>query len=125
MKVFAVTSGIYSDYHIVAIFSTEQKANEFVEKYKVEKRDYVDIEPYELDKHDEGEMIPTFRVHVLRDGNISYHEIELAEKQKPTYCKEEYFGDIVVYIQTEDQERAYKVAKEKWREWFLKKEEDS
>jgi hypothetical protein len=45
-EVFAVTSGSYSDYHIVAMFSTKELAEEFIRLIPDE--EYNGIEEYEL-----------------------------------------------------------------------------
>ena len=48
-KVYIVTDGDYSDYRIVAVFSTEEKAKEYIQTTG-EGDDYVEVEvdvPYE------------------------------------------------------------------------------
>lgn len=47
MKVYAVNSGIYSDYRIHAMFSTKEKATEFM--FFFHDSDYNEIEEYTLD----------------------------------------------------------------------------
>ena len=47
MEVYAVNSGTYSDYRICGIFSTRQKAEEFMQF--VRESDYNEIEVYEID----------------------------------------------------------------------------
>jgi len=46
-KVYAVSSGSYSDYRVNAIFSTKELAEEFM-RY-IPDNDYNDIEEYEID----------------------------------------------------------------------------
>ena len=48
-KVFIVTSGDYSDYGIDRVFSTEEKAKEWVDVITSMYGGYYDIEQYELD----------------------------------------------------------------------------
>jgi hypothetical protein len=69
-KVFAVSSGEYSDYRVVAIFTTEEKAETYMNA--VPSSDYNDIEEYELDppiadliKRGYGIWL----VHMLLDGS--------------------------------------------------------
>jgi hypothetical protein len=71
-KVFVVTRGSYSDYGIVAIFSSREKALEItrapagVEDYS----DFNEIEEYELDEP--RERLPgCYRVTVEADGQVS------------------------------------------------------
>lgn len=47
MKVYIVTSGEYSDYHIDRVFSTKEKAQEYVDHIG---SDWRDIEEYNLDE---------------------------------------------------------------------------
>lgn len=52
MKVYAVTTGCYSDYRIDCIFSTKEKADEYVKCYSNSREydnDEVQVEEYELD----------------------------------------------------------------------------
>lgn len=46
-KIFAVNSGVYSDYRVVALFSTQEKAQAFMNA--APNQEYNDIEVYELD----------------------------------------------------------------------------
>jgi hypothetical protein len=48
-KVYAATSGSYSDYGIVAIFSTKEAAQLFMERHPNQWNDWNDIEEYDLD----------------------------------------------------------------------------
>lgn len=47
-KVYVVTSGKYNAYHIDCVFSTKEKAMEYVALHNITSNDY-DIEEYELD----------------------------------------------------------------------------
>lgn len=44
-KIYIVTGGDYSDYHIAAIFSTDKKAEEYVQQ----NGDFYRVEPYDID----------------------------------------------------------------------------
>lgn len=69
-KIYAVNSGCYSDYRIVALFSTPERAQEFMAA--VPDSDYNDVEEFELNP-DTADMIKRgyslWSVHMLRDGN--------------------------------------------------------
>lgn len=55
-KVFVVTSGIYSDYSISRVFSTEDMAKKWVgNKRDYDETEYYSIEEYELDDFSEAE----------------------------------------------------------------------
>ena len=74
MKVYVVTSGTYSDYHIDAVFSTKENAEKYNNIYG--KDDFEDIEEFEVD--DEmalinrigDEKITIYLVCMDRDGNV-------------------------------------------------------
>jgi hypothetical protein len=80
-KVYAVSSGSYSDYRVDAIFSTKKLAEEFMRI--IPHNDYNAIEEYEIDPVapdiiKRGYSI--WSVHMLRDGNtesVKKREIEL------------------------------------------------
>lgn len=73
--VYAISAGSYSDYRIVAVFSSEEKANEFMRL--VPDPDYNGIEVYELDS-----KVPDLIKHgyspwfvlMLRDGTTERSE---------------------------------------------------
>lgn len=69
--IYAVNSGSYSDYRIVALFSTKKAARTYMSAVK--DSDYNDIEEYELDP-DTADLIrrgySVWRVRMLRDGTV-------------------------------------------------------
>jgi hypothetical protein len=120
-KVFAVTSGSYSDYHVVAVFSTEAKAQEYIDASK-EAASYdwcnlEDVEEYTLD----APIIPLYYVTVrmLRDGTIEDGD------NLDLHFGEHTTGFVGIWIynsgdsafswttDTKDKKRAIKVANEK------------
>ena len=76
-KVYIVTDGDYSSYRIVAVFSTEEKAKEYIQTTG-EGDDYVEVEvdvPYERKDR-------VWRI----DMRISNHKVT-------HYCKEDYYDN--------------------------------
>jgi len=69
-KIYAVNSGSYSDYRVVALFSTPERAQEFMAA--VPDSDYNGVEEFELNP-DTADLIKRgyslWLVHMLRDGN--------------------------------------------------------
>ena len=58
MQVYVVTSGEYSDYRIDAIFSTAEKAQEYIDmKEFTDKYESYRINVWEVDKHYETEIV--------------------------------------------------------------------
>lgn len=112
-KVYIVTSGEYSDYHICKVFSTKEKADEYVDARGSE----YSIEEWEVDKEfDRGARI--WEVSMSADGK----EIIFAEpKDLPGYkdCISfavDYSGEerLVFYIETDSMTRAVKIASERY-----------
>jgi len=70
-KVYAVTSGAYSDYRINAIFSSKQRAQEFMDA--IPNNGYNGIEEYEIDP-DTADLIRRWyhiwEVLMLRNGDV-------------------------------------------------------
>lgn len=68
-KVYIVTEGEYSDYHIEEVFSTRKKAEEFIEKYKeVEEYWYGEIEEYEIDSISDIKIIRCINMTYIFDS---------------------------------------------------------
>lgn len=67
MQVYVVTSGEYSDYGINAIFSTAEKAQEYVSmKEFTDENEYYSINIWDVDEHHETECVNL----VLLNGEI-------------------------------------------------------
>lgn len=68
-KVYAVSSGSYSDYRVDAIFSSRKLAEDFIATIK--DNNYNDIEEYEIDPPTVDLICrgySVWRVHMLKDG---------------------------------------------------------
>ena len=70
-KIYAVSRGCYSDYRVVALFSTESDAKLFVERHPDQFNEWNDVEVYELDSNVEKlrEGFSHFFVQMRRDGS--------------------------------------------------------
>ena len=114
-KVYIITEGEYSDYHIERVFSTKEKADEFVQCHGTDYR----IEEYELD----GEM-------AVREEKLWYVRFCI-DDNKVTDCRptsyvimrdkcqfEKWYGGnsktICFYVDADIMERAIKIAKERF-----------
>lgn len=88
-KVFVVTQGCYSDYHICRAFSSKDLAEQWIGDRK-EKDEYYDdmgIEEYELDDFSGSERnkILSYRIEMNLSGEI-------------THCKPDFGDDARVYV---------------------------
>lgn len=124
---YAVSRGSYSDYGVVAIFSTKEKAEEYM--LFVPSDDYNDIETYELDpgvvdKIRKG-YSPWF-VIMLRDGTteevrrqeVSSYSIGSSawihrRSTLPSRVQHSLPDCIVVHTMAKSEEHAVKIANEK------------
>jgi len=131
-KVYVITRGEYSNYHICAVTMDEEKAQRLRMKYTCE-YEKAEIEEYPLD--DEmvyiPEYIPVFKVQFYKDGKneISLsHFVEKGTENPPKYKIEkhkklksdyrnyrgedlwEYYDVSVVMVAAKDRGHALKIA---------------
>ena len=112
-KVYIVTSGDYSDYTIEAAFSTEEKANEFIQQhgsdYRLEVHD-VDEEVKKETKLWEVSMY--YEDFTLKKCSIAWEDLYIADTFR---VLDDCFGKKVLYqyIETDSMDRAIKIASER------------
>ncbi len=91
-KIFIVTDGAYSGYHIVGVFSSREKAEEFAPA-AVADIGYATIEEWELDvMPDEGYLQQIFTTRLDPGGNVIYESDPLSPEteQRPRDWSESY-----------------------------------
>jgi len=121
-SVYIVTAGSYSDYHIITAFSTPEMAERFVAEYNGQHGSYygekAEAEEYTLDSPppewkyadvflDEGGNVTEIRWRISTAGAPAapYFTWPFRAAEPTLLC---------VQVQTEEEERAVKVAHEKW-----------
>lgn len=123
MKVWIVTNGQYSDKGNVAVFSDEQTAKNFRDKFYSKEGD---IEEFELDSIAPGQLAAwvielNLTGELIRAyceglhhccGNPPYKQTNAGKKT--SYFSGDYFE---VKCWAEDENHAVKIASEKWAEW--------
>jgi hypothetical protein len=75
MTVYVVTSGCYSDYGINAIFSTQEKAQEYMEAFPRDEYNpilEIDLDPEHAAHKKAGRTL--YRVGIDREGNVEWCE---------------------------------------------------
>ena len=135
MKVYAVTSGIYSDYGIEALFSSKEKAEEFMRLFPRRTPEYNDPEEYVLNP-DAVDHVKKGRslwvVTMSRDGSVSeaykkgndcwslYGPPEIVERKTGGRAPEKVLR-VMAWAKTEEQalkiangQRARMIAKGEW-----------
>lgn len=120
-KVFVVTSGSYSDYGIDAIFTTRELAQSFIDAFKTDKWNEMDIEEWDLDpnkKHLKQNRKPYF-LRINKKGDVS--DLSLADsaygfKQDMPEAKISYTHNLEwmnINCFADDENHAVKIAGEK------------
>ena len=116
-KIYIVTSGDYSDYRIERVFSTKEKANEFVQQHGTDYR----IEEYVVDEEIKKEQklwliafdtknnkLLSAVSHAPNDCNIEF--IDTCKRQD-SVCND---SSIIFWLEADTMDRAIKVAKERY-----------
>lgn len=114
-KIYIVTEGEYSDYHICAVFSTREKAEEYVQCHGT---DY-NIEEYDLDE-DVERFVKLWRVAVAIKNNEIIEtcptEYKVEEMTDTCHIEVNWHGEpfIYFYVQSETMDKAIKIASERF-----------
>jgi hypothetical protein len=126
-KIFAVNRGQYSDYSVVALFSTEEKAKEFMKTFNGDDEyyQYNNIEEYELDSEaprlvKDGYFV--WSIMMDRDGNVTRinkkdppDAYDFGELNKGNVWKNGITGLSLFhnYVLAKDKKHAIKITNEK------------
>lgn len=112
MKVFIVTSGDYSDYHIDRVFSAREKAREFVDHMG----GCYEIEEYSLDEETPRGVFG-YRVSLYKD----HTEVELTDPAYDAYMRkdslrwsEDFMPHLIFVVEAKDAPHAVKIASERF-----------
>lgn len=117
--VYVVTTGIYSDYHIVGIFTTREKAEEYIDSMMWPSE--YDVDEYALDElqPDRGEKMfcvcieyEDFSARIVSRKSLND---PLVEGRQNTFQMTDS-GEIEMYIISTDSKRAIKIASERLRQ---------
>lgn len=122
MKVYIVTDGDYSDYHIEAVFTDKRQAELYSAFH------CGNVEEWETDKSFFDERTKLFIVHkisVHRGGVFEVNETYFSPRQF-TRIDEKPFCDITIYVCLEerDDKKALKIAQDMYAEHICKRSEE-
>ena len=114
-KIYIVTSGEYSDYTIERVFSTKEKANEFVQQHGTDYR----IEEYVIDEEEKvkkEEKIWDVEIDIDDNSVIQSIPRNFLCREEGTCEHHEYFQNDVVdlYVKADSMDKAIKIAKERY-----------
>lgn len=117
-KVYIITMGSYSDYHICAATLDKNTAVKLAKKYSEDGWDNAEIEEYVLEDFTEGDRFlycVTFGVYGIRCSFEGYEHTE-----KIVYHKNARTGEdrMIVYVKAQDEEHAKKIAQDRRAEYL-------
>lgn len=121
-KVYIITKGSYSDYHICAVTLNKDTAKKLAKKYSEDEWDKALIEEYVLDDFTNCERY-MYRVGFYERGiDCTFDEYEHTEKI--IYNNSAWTGveSIIVYVKAKDEEHAIKIAQDRRAEYLAKKQ---
>lgn len=112
MKIYIVTDGIYSNYHVVGVYSTQEAA----ERAKVLYASDNDIEEFELDAMPDtpNDRLYPYEVSIHKDGNVAdVCRLSVVESWYPDRWFRSFSNAVVFIIRAQDEKHAVKIANEK------------
>lgn len=121
-KVYVITKGTYSDYHICAVTLDKDTAVKLAKKYSEESWDEAVIEEHVLEDFTEGER---FMYCVsFGDYGMSCNFEEYEHKEYIACYKNKRTGKdrMIVYVKAKDEEHAKKIAQDRRAEYLANKE---
>jgi hypothetical protein len=119
--IYAASAGSYSDYRVIGLFSTKEKALRYMEMFPRE--EWNDIEEYGLDEHafERSDRFP-FRVRMTKDGDVLEAERDdypgHLDDAGAVHWYEQLYGKPTktwtnFYMQAKDAQHAIKIANER------------
>lgn len=113
MKIYILTSGIYSDYNIVGVYSIKEKAEQARDFYGEDK--HLEIGEWEVDGN-YVHPVYFFMARFSKDREIGeivrYNQKSLTERIEKTYNPEGFFMEF--YCHTKDLDQVKKIAIDKF-----------
>lgn len=127
-KVYAISSGSYSDYGINGMFTTREKAQEYIDKSVC--KEELRIEEYILDELVKDNLMPfcvEFNNGVIESIETPIYDFSIKNTFEnrvrifPYEKDYEYYCDL--YFRAKDKDHAIKIARERWGQikalnWF-------
>jgi hypothetical protein len=120
-KIYVITAGSYSDYHIVTVFSKKELADKFsnltdckVEEYEIDKMEpqiKKGLVPWEVGIQIDGETIYNYRI----TKNLEYFKPDVVFHKLSFYSEK---GGLIVSCYASTAEHAVKIASEKRAEYI-------
>ena len=122
-KVYVITKGAYSDYHICAVAATKEIA-EKLQKIYSDEYSWADSMIEEYDLNEAMDDVRVFYIVTFEDDSVSVCFDEYGEKESIHFYKgNKWQSDrLIVCVRARDEEHAIKIAQDRRAEYLAKKE---
>lgn len=134
MKVYVVTTGWYSDYSIIGVYTSQEKAEEYLKLHNKESLFGSRIEIFEANKPN-SEKINYYQFEYTRDYKFEkcskyngYHYDPVVREEEITEWADAYHmarktREIICFdVYAEDEDKAKKIAQDRIAEYKYRKE---
>ena len=113
MKVYVITKGCYSDYHIVGVSLDKKKAKKIAEAVSEEPRG---LHKACVEEYDTDAFVAGFRYHVSYVDGIWYVDIDDFDEHQNNYA----YNNRSFIVYAKDKEHAVKIAQDMRAEYMAK-----
>jgi hypothetical protein len=120
-KVYVITKGIYSDYHICAVTLDKSRA-ERLKKLLYENYEEATIEEYTLNEYKENGNVYYVEFHDDAPPTIGLDEYDGSYLYENVPCVLDWYDPIRVYVRAKDEQHAMKIAQDEYAKWKAEKE---
>lgn len=122
-KVYVITEGAYSDYHICAVAATKEIAEKLRKIYS-DKYSWADARIEEYDLNETRDDVRVFYDVTFEDDRVSACFNEYGEKESIQFYKgnKSQSDRLIVCVRARDEDHAVKIAQDRRAEYLAKKE---
>lgn len=120
MKVYLVTEGCYSDYHVIGVTTDESKAKENAERFSA------DVEEYDTDAFDKipKGYAPYVCYKDVHDNTFKAYINTFIDHTVYNSFSFDRFGNATIYVVAKDNDHAVKVASELYAQYVWERDLD-
>lgn len=120
-KVYIITKGRYSDYHICAVTLDKDRAERLRKMFDTRYED-ARVEEYILDETNEGESLYIVEFSDDAPPRITRDEYDGFGALEDCPCVAYWLDPVCVYVRAKDAQRAMKIACDEYARWKAEKE---
>lgn len=132
MKLYAVTKGDYSAYHIIALTAKKDVAEKLAKQFSKRSGPCAIIEPANVEEYEDGEYLIGKSVYFIRVKNGEVTQIEDGSADDTWIYTEEVIYDETVlkdacggyytYVVSDDADKAAKIGKDRIMQYIASRE---